>query len=277
MLNPSEFIAHYDTIGERKTKSSALKLFLLAILAGLFIALGAAATNMAAHGIESVPVVRMICGFIFPAGLIMILLTGTELVTGNCLITISILSKHATLKGMMRNLGIVYLGNFVGALLLAAACAYCGQLNYSGGGLAVYSIKLAAGKCALSFGNALVLGILCNLLVCAAVMCALCAKDVVGKAVGAFVPIFVFVLCGFEHCVANMFFVPVGLFALTVPSYAQQAAAIGLDVSGLTWMKFLLNNLLPVTIGNLIGGCAFAALIWVTHKQDHKLLSGMTE
>lgn len=269
MLNPSEFVESYSDIGEKKTKSPALKLLLLAILAGFLIGMGAATTNTAAHAIGNVSVAKIVCSLLFPFGLIIVIMTGAELFTGNCLITIPILSRRASFRGFIRNLVIVYIGNFIGAVLLAASCAYSSQLSMSAGNLAVFTIKVATAKCSLTFGNAVVLGILCNILVCAGVMCALCAKDAVGRAVGAFVPVCFFVLCGFEHCVANMYYVPAGLFALTVPQYAELATSAGLNTSALTWSGFLVNNLLPVTIGNIIGGCGFAALIWVSHQKTY--------
>ena len=222
-------------------------------------------TNTAAHTIANVSAARIICGFLFPFGLIMVILTGAELFTGNCLISISVLERKASPGGMLRSWGLVYLGNFGGALALAAACVFCGQLDYSGGALAVYTVKTAAAKCALPFGNAVVLGVLCNILVCAGVMCSLCAKDVSGRAVGAFVPVCVFVLCGFEHCVANMYYVPAGIFALSVPRYARLTLEAGVDVSALTWGSFLLHNLLPVTLGNILGGAGLGALLWACH------------
>ncbi len=111
----------------------------------------------------------------------------------------------------------------------------------------------------------MVLGVLCNILVCAGVMCSLCAKDVSGRAVGAFVPVCVFVLCGFEHCVANMYYVPAGIFAISVPRYARLTLEAGVDVSALTWGSFLLHNLLPVTLGNILGGAGLGALLWACH------------
>lgn len=270
MFSPAEFINNYAAAGGAKTKAPTARLLLLAVLAGLFIAVGAAASNTAAHGVDNVSAARVICGLLFPFGLIMVILTGAELFTGNCLIPISVLSGRATVGGMARNLAVVYIGNFIGAAALAACCAFFGQLDYSAGGLAVYTIRLAAGKCALPFGKALVMGILCNVLVCTAVVCALCAKDVAGRAAGAFVPVAAFVICGFEHCVANMYYVPAGLFALSVPRYAQLAQAAGVDVSALTWGNFLLGNLVPVTLGNLIGGMALAALLWAAHGKKEE-------
>lgn len=267
MLSAAEFVESYGAIGAGKAKAPAMKLFLLGILAGFLIGMGGVVTNTAAHAIANVSAAKIACGLLFPFGLIMVILTGAELFTGNSLMTISVLSKQATVRGMLRNWGIVYLGNFVGSAALAAACAFSGQMNLSDGGLGAYTIKVAASKCALTFGHAVTLGALCNILVCVAVMCALCAKDVAGRAVGAFVPIAFFVIAGFEHSVANMFYIPAGLFALSVPKYAQAAAAAGISTSALNWGNFLLRNLLPVSIGNILGGCAFAALLWAGHRK----------
>lgn len=262
MLSPKEFVSNYAAIGEGKAKSPLLRLLLLSILAGFFIGMGGAVTNTASHAITNVSAARLINGMLFPFGLIMVVFTGAELFTGNCLITISVLERRCGLGGMVRNLAVVYLGNFIGAALLAAACVYSGQLELSAGALATATIKTAAAKCSLPFGRAVVLGILCNILVCAGVMCALCAKSGAGRAIGAFVPVSFFVICGFEHCIANMYYIPAGLLALA--KYPQLAA--GLDTAMLTWGNFFLRNLVPVTLGNLIGGCGFAALVWMGHK-----------
>lgn len=265
MFSPAEFVDNYAVIGAKKASAPAWKLFLLGINGGLFIALGAAVALTAAHSIENAGIARMVSGLLFPLGLIVVMLTGAELFTGNCLIPIAVLEKRTTIRKLLHNWLFVYMGNFAGALLLAVACAYFGQFNYAGGGLAVYAIKLAAAKSAMPFANAFVLGIFCNVLVCASVMMALCAKDVAGRAVGAYVAVAMFVICGFEHCVANMFYVPAGLFAASVPKYAELAAQAGLDTSALTWGSFLLNNLLPVTLGNILGGVGFGVLTWAGH------------
>lgn len=266
-FSPTEFVENYTEAGTKKAEASILKLLLLGILAGLFIGFGGVVANTASHSLTNVSVIRTVSGLLFPFGLVMVLMTGSELFTGNCLITISVMSKRTTLLKMLKNLVVVYIGNFVGSILLAAACAHFGQMNYSSGELAVYTIKLAASKCALPFGNAFVSGILCNLLVCVAVMCSMCAKDIPGKILGAYIPISFFVICGFEHCVANMYYIAAGLFALDVPKYADLAVKAGLDVSKLTWGNFLGANLLPVTLGNVVGGVAFALVMWVCHKK----------
>ncbi|MCI8303996.1 MAG: formate/nitrite transporter family protein [Lawsonibacter sp.] len=267
MLSPAEFVNFYAQVGAKKSANSAGKLFLSAILAGFLIASGAVVANTAGHMLTNAGVSRVVCGLLFPFGLIMVIVTGAELFTGNCLITISLLEKKASLAGMVRNLVLVYLGNLVGALLLAGAVVYCGQLNLSGGELAVHTIRTAASKCAIPFGRAVVLGILCNVLVCAGVMCSLCGKSLPGRAIGAFVPVSFFVIGGFEHCVANMYYIPAGLFAAGQPQYAQLAQEAGADLSALSMAGFL-SNMAPVTIGNIIGGCLFGALIWACHRTE---------
>ena len=265
LFTPKECASNYAAAGRTKTQMPILKMFLLAVLAGFFIAMSGAVTNTAVHSIDNVGVTRMVCGLLFPFGLAMVVLTGAELFTGNTLMVMSALSRQITVKGLLRNWGVVYLGNAAGAILTAAGCAFSGQLNYSGGQLAVFSMKLAAGKCAMPFGNAVILGVFCNLLVTTGVLLALSAKDVTGRVVGAYLPVAFFVICGFEHCVANLFYIPVGLFAKAVPQYAALAAEAGVELSALTWGSFLLKNLLPVTVGNLIGGVGMGCLFWRCH------------
>ncbi|MBQ8470219.1 MAG: formate/nitrite transporter family protein [Clostridia bacterium] len=265
MLTPAEFVDSYALIGQKKAKNNALKLLALGVLAGFLIGMGAAVTNTAGHALTNPSVAKIISGLLFPFGLIMVILTGAELFTGNCLITISVLEKKVDLKGMLRNWFYVYVGNFIGAVLLAMACAYSGPMSLNSNGVAVNTMKVAAGKCTLTFGNALVLGILCNILVCIAVAMSLSSKNTIGRAVGAYLPIAFFVICGFEHSVANMYYITAGLLAKNVPVYAEAAVAAGHDVSALTWGNFLLRNLLPVTLGNILGGCGFAALLWFGH------------
>lgn len=265
LFTPKECAANYAAAGRAKTQIPILKLFLLAGLAGFFIAMGGAVTNTAAHSISNVGVARMVCGLLFPFGLAMVVLTGAELFTGNTLIAISVLDGQATVAGMLRNWAVVYLGNAAGAILAAAGCTFGGQLNHSGGQLAVFTMKLAAGKCALPVGSAVILGIFCNVLVTTGVLLSLSAKDLTGRVAGAYLPVAFFVICGFEHCVANLFYIPAGLFAKAVPAYAALAAGAGLDLSALSWGNFLLRNLLPVTVGNILGGTAVGGLYWYCH------------
>lgn len=261
MLAFAESINNFSVLGKRKAALPLPRLFLLGVLAGFWIGLGALASLTASHAVTNAGLARLISGLLFPCGLFLVILTGAELFTGNCLLTLSWLDKQITLFPMLRNLFVSYCGNFCGSLLLAWLCTAAGLPGFSEGALAMSILRCAAGKCALSFFPALLLGILCNVLVCAAVLLAGCGKTLTEKALGAFVPVFVFVLCGFEHCVANMFYIPLGLLTLQAPAYASMALSRGILVAGLTVKGFLLNHLLPVTLGNLIGGAGFASLL----------------
>lgn len=261
MLSPTQFLDRYAETGAAKTKKPFIQLLLLGILAGFLIGLGGSVTNIACFGIENPSIAKVTAGLLFPFGLIMVIFTGAELFTGNCLIPISILAHKTTFGNMLRNWITVYLGNFAGAVALAAACAFMGQFSMGDSQLAVYTMQVASTKCSLSFGKAFVFGILCNVLVCVAVACATCASSAIGKAVGAYLPIAFFVINGFEHCVANMFYIPAGLFAKIL------YPALGADFAALTWGSFLLRNLLPVTLGNIVGGCGLAVLWFYGHRK----------
>lgn len=267
LFTPSEAVANYAVTGRKKAEMSILKTFFLGIVAGALIAFGCVATNTSAHSLSDVSTIRTISGLLFPGGISMVILMGGELFTGNCLLSISVLDKKITVLQMLRNWIPAYLGNLVGSLILAFGCANFGQMNYSGGGLAVYTMKLAVGKVSLPFANAVVLAFFCNVLVCLAVLASLSAKDVTGRILGTFLPIAYFVICGFEHCVANMYYVPAGIFASRVPAYAAAAAEAGLDLSRLTWGNFFLSSLLPVTVGNILGGALVGAVMWYCHVQ----------
>jgi formate/nitrite transporter len=262
MLSPSELTGKYSQLGAEKASLPAWKMLLLGISAGFLIGMGAAVANTASHSITNVSAARIISGLLFPFGLAIVILLGAELFTGDCMIVISVLEKKTSVGRLLKNWAFVYIGNFIGAGALAAANAFCGQLDYSNGGLAAYTIKVAAAKSALPFGNAFVLGILCNVLVCMGVLCAISAKDTGGKILGAYIPVAFFVICGFEHCVANMYYIAAGLFAKTIPAYAAKAAAMGVHTGSLSWGNFLLHNLVPVTLGNIVGGVAIAVLMW---------------
>lgn len=264
MNTPPEIAQSYLAAGAAKTKLPLGKLFLLAVLAGSFIGLAGLGASIASAGAESAGTGRLLSACIFPAGLTMVVLAGSELFTGNCLILIPVLQGRASLAGFLRNLGVVYLGNLLGGLLVAAGAVYSHTLSLFGNAAAAGAISTAAAKCGLPFGDALLRGVLCNLLVCLAVWMSMAAKDVAGKVAGLFFPVFLFVLCGFEHCVANMYYIPAGLLALGVPAYAAAAG----PVPALTWGSFLLWNLLPVTLGNLAGGLGIAAAYWYSYLKE---------
>ena len=207
-LSPAELLASYSAAGVRKMERSAASLLLLGALAGAIIAIAAAATNTAVYGISDTWTVRTICGLLFPFGLGLVVVTGAELFTGNCMLPLTLLEKKGgSAVLMVRNWALVFAGNALGSLLVAWLCVSCGQLDYSAGALAVYTIRVGAAKCALPFGSALGLGVLCNLLVCLGVLAAASARETPGRLMGAFLPVCFFVLCGFEHSVANLYYI----------------------------------------------------------------------
>ena len=257
--------------GIKKTNLTTKKLILLGIAAGFFIGIGAEASSLAMHGISNVGLARTVAGVVFPIGLMLIVLLGGELFTGNCLISMAVYDKKAKLKGMIRNLTIVYISNFIGAALMAWMINNCGQLNFSDGGAGAFTIKVALGKVGIDPIQAIVSGILCNVLVCLAIFMAATAKDVAGKCIAIFFPIFVFVISGFEHCVANMYYIPAGIFAAQNSLYAAKATELyGITAEQLSGLNFgtMFSNLIPVTIGNIIGGMVFVGLLyWYLYRK----------
>lgn len=265
MLNPTQICDGSMEGAIPKSQSPAWRLLLLGVAAGVFIALGAAASSTAAHALQDAGMVRLITGLVFPVGLVMVVVLGAELFTGNALMVNAVLEKKITWARLLRNWAIVYVGNFVGAILVAAAFAFFGQLDIGSGSLAVYTTKIAVAKSSLDWGNAFVLGIFCNMLVCIAVYIGSGSKDMAGKILGLFLPIFVFVVAGFEHCVANMYYIPAGIFANMNPDYSTLILQSGLNTEVLNFGTFALSNLIPVTLGNIVGGVAVGLLMYFGH------------
>ena len=254
--------------GITKAGKSFAHLFLLGILAGAYIALAAAgsmtvACNLLANP-ETFGLGRCLAGIIFSGGLILVMIAGAELFTGNTMMLLPLAQRRITFYAMLRNWSIVYAGNFAGSIFVALLVCYSGQL-YGGSNLVGgVTIAAAATKCSLTFWEAFLLGILCNWLVCLAIWMAASAKDVAGKILVILFPIWLFVAAGFEHSVANMYFIPAGLFAAQFPALIESAATIVQPevLESLTWINFFATNLLPVTLGNIIGGGVFVALAY---------------
>ena len=263
-LSAKESVEKYIEGSRTKFQSSFLQLFSKAIMAGAMIAFGAAASSVAAHTVSDVGLARLAAAVVFPVGLMMVILLGAELFTGDCMIAMSVMDGKQKLGDLIRVLFVVYLGNFVGATLLAGGIVLSGQLDYTAGMLGAYTIKVAIGKTNISFEQGIVSGILCNILVCAAVLMAGCAKDITGKLMASFFTIMLFVTAGFEHCVANMYYITAGLLAKSNSEYVRLAMeTYGYSqntLDGLNVTNFLVTNLVPVTIGNILGGVLFLAV-----------------
>jgi formate transporter len=264
-LLPAEMAARAEYIGVRKAETPALTTFILAILAGAFIALGAIfATTTAAGTAGMLPygVAKLLTGFVFCLGLILVVVGGAELFTGNNLIVMAWASRKVSTAALLRNWGIVYLGNFVGSFGTVILVFLSKQYTFGGGAVGTAALGIANAKVGLAPIQAVALGILCNILVCLAVWLTFSARSTLDKIASIIFPITAFVAAGFEHSVANMYFVPMGLFIKNLdPNFTS---ALSLNLDGLTWGGFLLNNLLPVTIGNIIGGSLFVAAVYWT-------------
>lgn len=249
--------------GETKVNLPIIKMIILGIMAGAFIALGGATSSTAAHNISNVGLSRFVSGIIFPVGLMLITFIGGELFTGNCLTSMGAMDHRFSWGKVVRDLCIIWLSNLVGAVIIAALTYFSGNLDYSSGLLGAYSIKVALGKCAITPVKGITSGILCNILVCAAILMGTAAKDIGGKVWAIFFPIMAFVVGGFEHCVANMFYIPVGIMASMNETYVQKAQeAYGITAEQLSKLSIggFISNQIPVTIGNILGGMIFVGL-----------------
>ena len=261
-LLPAEMATRAEYVGVRKAEAPTATTFTLAVMAGAFIALGAVFATIAAAGSSALPfgVARVLTGLVFCLGLILVVVGGAELFTGNNLIVMAWASGKVTLRALLRNWGIVYIGNFVGSFGAALLVFWSKQYTFGGGAVGETALKIANGKTSLEFSQALALGILCNALVCLAVWLTFSARSTVDKIAAIIFPITAFVAAGFEHSIANMYFVPYGLLIKQFdPAFVAEK---GLDLTKLTWGNFLVNNLLPVTIGNIIGGAVLVAAVY---------------
>ena len=276
-LVPSSYQLVSDSSVVRAGKPAS-DLFLLGMLAGAYLALAGAASTMAAYNLLASPETfglgRLVAGLIFPCGLILVAIAGAELFTGNTMMVLPLAQRRITAFAMFRNWVIVYTANFIGAAAMALLLVFSGQLTLPPAGLlpsgepnnllGALTVTTAAIKCNFTFCEAFILGIFCNWLVCLAVWMSISAKDLAGKVLVIFFPICAFVTAGFEHSIANMFFIPAGLFAAHFnPDFVEIARdVIGAPVEALTWRNFFVANLLPVTLGNMLAGCLFVGLVY---------------
>ncbi|SCZ78433.1 formate/nitrite transporter family protein [Acidaminobacter hydrogenoformans] len=275
MLTPAEIAEATVETAKKKAALSPSSQLLLGVLAGAFIAFAAQGSNMAAFNLFSDPATygmgKALAGAIFGTGLMLVILAGGELFTGNTLMVAAVMQKKVTVGDMLRNWARVYAGNFVGAMLVTFMIVYSGQLNSSNALLAGQTIKIAAYKVNLPFHSALFLGVMCNWLVTLAVWLSYGAKDMTGKILAIFFPIWLFITSGFEHSIANMYYVPAGILAKANPVWAEASHLSAEVLNTLTWKNFLIGNLLPVTLGNIIGGvvCVGGAY-WFVYLRDKK-------
>lgn len=286
-LLPQEMATRAEYLGVRKAETPFLKMFMLSVLAGAFIALGALFATTVSAGSMSITtaggetiystglpfgVTRLLAGLVFSLGLILVVVGGAELFTGNNLIVMAWANGKVTAGALLRNWGIVYVGNFVGSVGTAALMFFTRQYTFGANSIGIAALKTGVAKCDLTFIQAIALGTLCNALVCMAVWLTFSARSTVDKIAAIIFPITAFVAAGFEHSIANMYFIPYALFIKMFDTdFIAKVADKVPNLDKLTWQAFWINNLLPVTIGNIIGGAVLvAAVYWAIFLRTSK-------
>ena len=286
-LLPQEMATRAEYLGVRKAETPFLKMFMLSVLAGAFIALGALFATTVSAGSMSITtaggetiystglpfgVTRLLTGLVFSLGLILVVVGGAELFTGNNLIVMAWANGKVTAGALLRNWGIVYVGNSVGSVGTAALMFFTRQYTFGANSIGIAALKTGVAKCDLTFIQAIALGTLCNALVCMAVWLTFSARSTVDKIAAIIFPITAFVAAGFEHSIANMYFIPYALFIKMFDTdFIAKVADKVPNLDKLTWQAFWINNLLPVTIGNIIGGAVLvAAVYWAIFLRTSK-------
>lgn len=286
-LLPQEMATRAEYLGVRKAEMPLLKMFMLAVLAGAFISLGAifattvSAGGMAVTGLDGTVafntglpygMTRLLAGFAFSLGLILVVVGGAELFTGNNLIVMAWANGKVTGRALLRNWVIVYLGNFVGSMGTVVLMFLTKQYTFGANSVGIAALNIGVAKVDLTFIQAVVLGILANGLVCLAVWLTYSARSTMDKILAIIFPITAFVAAGFEHSIANMYFIPYALFIKDFdPNFVTTIGDKVADLDLLTWQAFLVNNLIPVTIGNIVGGAVLvAAVYWAIFLRTDK-------
>ena len=264
-LLPPEMAHKAESVGVSKANMSTSKTLVLAVLAGAFIAFGSVFfTTVTAASTMSYGMTRFIGGISFSLGLVLIIVGGAELFTGNNLIVMAWANKKISTSQLIKNWVLVYIGNMAGALFIAFLMFFSSQYSFAFGAVGINMLNIAKAKCELGFLQAIMLGILCNILVCLAVWLCFSSQSVSGKIVSILFPITAFVASGFEHSIANMYFIPEAILVLDHgdEKFLALVNRSSENYESVSWSNYLLNNLLPVTIGNIIGGAVLVGLVY---------------
>jgi len=264
--SPPEIAKRIAAVAEKKSGLDFFRMFVLGILAGVFIALGAEFYTLVVHDSGlAFGLNNLIGGLVFCLGLILVVIAGAELFTGNTLIVMGFIERRVSARQLLKGWSIVYLGNLVGSLAMVLLMYYTDQWGFHGAMVGGKALLIANAKVNISFLEAFTRGILCNVLVCLAIWLAFSGRSTIDKIVAVIFPITAFVASGFEHCVANMYFVPMGLALkeqADVLAAAQSMAGQPIMLVNLTVAGFIVKNLIPVTLGNIIGGSLLVGVIY---------------
>ena len=271
---PPEMARRAESVGITKAAMPATTTFVLAVLAGAFISLGALFATTVTAGAGELPfgVGRLLSGLAFSLGLILVIVAGAELFTGNNLIVMALASGKVTIAQVLANWSIVFAGNFVGSIATAVIAFVGQQYTFGNGQVGANALIIANAKCGLGFMQAVALGILCNALVCLAVWLCFSARSTSDKILSIIFPITAFVAAGFEHSIANMYFIPMGLFIRggAGEAFWHKIGTVPDAYADITWTRFVTANLIPVTIGNIIGGAVMVGVVyWFVYLKGH--------
>jgi formate/nitrite transporter len=263
-LLPAEIARKAEDVGVKKATTDVITMFWLAVMAGAFIAMGAMFATTVATGAAGMPwgVGRLLAGLVFCLGLILVVVAGAELFTGNNLIVMALMAGRIHPMLLVRNWVIVYVGNFVGSIGTALLVYWSGQYTFAAGAVGLTALATGVHKASLAFGAAFFLGVLCNGLVCLAVWLTMGARTTTDKILAIVFPVTAFVAAGFEHSIANMYFLPVALLVKSDAAYLATVGKSAADFAALTWPAFLVNNLVPVTLGNIVGGTGLVGAVY---------------
>jgi formate transporter len=274
-IMPAAMALRAEESGVKRASTDPVTLLLLSVLAGAFISFGAIFATTVSAGSADLPygVGRLLMGLVFSVGLILVVIGGAELFTGNNIIVMAWASGKVKTRALLLNWVLAFIGNFAGAFVTAGLMFYTTQYTFGGGAVGLAALSTAYAKVSLAFVPALTLGIMCNALVCLAVWMCFSARTTVDRVLTIIPPIAAFVAAGFEHCIANIYFIPIGLFikAGAPDSFWRAIGKTAADFPELTWGNFLVGNLIPVTIGNIIGGSIMvAAVYWFVYLRKRK-------
>ena len=269
---PADIARRAEAVGVAKASIRFDQLVVLGVLAGAFISLGAVFSTVVTAGGGVAPgVSRLLGGLTFSLGLVLVVVAGAELFTGNALIVIATASRRVRVRALLRNWLIVYLANFAGAVLTTLIVYWSGLYESANGAPGLRALDVASTKTSLGAREAVLSGVLANALVCLAVWLSLSARSVTDKVLAVVLPVTAFVAAGFEHSIANMYFIPAGLFikAWAPTSFWEGPGIESADYPTVTWIDFLFGNLLPVTIGNIVGGALLVGLVyWFVYRRQ---------
>jgi len=268
---PPEMAERAENVGVQKANLDFWSTFALAVLAGAFIALGAEfCTLVVTNTGFGFGMTKLLGGLVFCLGLILVVVAGAELFTGNNLIMMAWVSRKISLGRVMRNWVIVYLGNLAGSVATALIMYLTRQWAFADYGVGVTALNIANAKVNLSFMEGLTRGIMCNALVCLAVWLCLSGRSVMDKILAIIFPITAFVASGFEHSIANMYFIPIGILVKAEPEVVEAAGKVASDLANLNLLGFI-GNLVSVTTGNIFGGGFMVALVyWFVYRRPKK-------